>query len=393
MKQKKDEGCTAFTEDEAAQQPDHCQEADVSSKRIFGNHTLCAQFLRDYSGLELFANVQPEDIEDVSERYHLYREVELNSDTVKKVRVRNPGGSAEGGTQDIYVVSLIEHKSGVDYDVTMQILRYMVCIWENYVIELEEKYEAEKPGHGRTANGKAKRHKGISRLKGFRYPPIYPIVYYEGADEWTAAWHLKDRILLGDLFQAYIPDITYRLVRTREYSNEELLSREDAISLVMLLNKIQRAEDFRELAGVPGGRVDEIFQRAPADVVEIIISEIRSLCARVNMPQGETDELIKKVKGGNMGNLFENMEKMDIQLERRRTAEQTRRADEAEKRADESKRQADESKRQADNLYRVLITTYKKQGMAKEDVSKQLVEELGVDKKVIDEQMEKFWVE
>ena len=67
MKQKKDEGCTAFTEDKAAQQPDHCQEADVSSKRIFGNHTLCAQFLRDYSGLELFANVQPEDIEDVSE--------------------------------------------------------------------------------------------------------------------------------------------------------------------------------------------------------------------------------------------------------------------------------------------------------------------------------------
>ena len=204
--------------------------------------------------------------------------------------------------------------------------------------------------------------------------------------EWTAAWHLKDRILLGDLFQAYIPDITYRLVRTREYSNEELLSREDAISLVMLLNKIQRAEDFRELAGVPGGRVDEIFQRAPADVVEIIISEIRSLCARVNMPQGETDELIKKVKGGNMGNLFENMEKMDIQLERRRTAEQTRRADEAERRADESKRQAD-------NLYRVLITTYRKQGMTQEDAGKRLVEELGVDKKVIDEQMEKFWVE
>ena len=42
------------------------QSADVSSKQIFGNHTLCAQFLRDYSGLALFADVQPEDIEDVS---------------------------------------------------------------------------------------------------------------------------------------------------------------------------------------------------------------------------------------------------------------------------------------------------------------------------------------
>ena len=44
------------------------QLADVSSKQIFGNHTLCAQFLRDYSGLELFADVQPEDIEDVDRK-------------------------------------------------------------------------------------------------------------------------------------------------------------------------------------------------------------------------------------------------------------------------------------------------------------------------------------
>ncbi len=122
------------------------QEADVSSKSIFGNHTLCAQFLRDYSGLPILANVQPEDIEDVSERYHLFREVELQADTVKKVRLRN---QTDGEVQDIYIISLIEHKSGVDYDVTMQILRYMVCIWENYVRELEEVSAAEPVIPGR----------------------------------------------------------------------------------------------------------------------------------------------------------------------------------------------------------------------------------------------------
>lgn len=122
------------------------QEADVSSKSIFGNHTLCAQFLRDYSGLPILANVQPEDIEDVSERYHLFREVELQADTVKKVRLRN---QTDGEVQDIYIISLIEHKSGVDYDVTMQILRYMVCIWENYVRGLEEVSAAEPVIPGR----------------------------------------------------------------------------------------------------------------------------------------------------------------------------------------------------------------------------------------------------
>ncbi len=32
-----------------------------------------------------------------------------------------------------------------------------------------------------------KAHPGISKTKGFRYPPVFPIVYYEGTGKWTAA--------------------------------------------------------------------------------------------------------------------------------------------------------------------------------------------------------------
>lgn len=157
-----------------------------------------------------------------------------------------------------------------------------------------------------------------------------PIEHYEGVSEWTAARNLTDRILLGDLFQAYIPDITYKLVRTREYSNEELLSKEDAISLVMLLNKIQQAEDFQEVSTISGERLNEIFQRAPADAAETIVATVQSLCVRLNLTTSETADFIEKVKGGNRGYLFENMEKMDIQLERRNTDEQRQRAEKAE---------------------------------------------------------------
>ena len=31
-----------------------------------------------------------------------------------------------------YVISLIEHKSDIDYDVAMQLLRYMTVIWQDY---------------------------------------------------------------------------------------------------------------------------------------------------------------------------------------------------------------------------------------------------------------------
>ncbi len=46
---------------------------DSSAKVIFGDPTLCSQFLRGYVDIPLLKNVRPEDIEDVSERYvHMY---------------------------------------------------------------------------------------------------------------------------------------------------------------------------------------------------------------------------------------------------------------------------------------------------------------------------------
>ena len=61
----------------------------------------------------------------------------------------------------MYVLSPIEHKSRVDYNVAMQILRYMMGIWHEY--------EKDMRNLGKD-----------SRPKGFRYPPVLPIVYYEG---------------------------------------------------------------------------------------------------------------------------------------------------------------------------------------------------------------------
>ena len=87
---------------------------------------------------------QPKDIEDVTERYvHMFTE-ERESDVVKKVHMKV-------GENTFYLVSLIEHKSNVDYNVVMQILRYMVFIWEDYEREMN------------------RRHEGISRTKDFRY--------------------------------------------------------------------------------------------------------------------------------------------------------------------------------------------------------------------------------
>ena len=38
----------------------------------------------------------------------------------------------------MYLIALLEHKSAVDYNVTMQLLRYMAYIWEDYEKEQEK---------------------------------------------------------------------------------------------------------------------------------------------------------------------------------------------------------------------------------------------------------------
>ena len=35
-------------------------------------------------------------------------------------------------------------------------------------------------------------------MKDFRYPPILPIVYYEGSQKWTAPLHFRDRVAYGE---------------------------------------------------------------------------------------------------------------------------------------------------------------------------------------------------
>ena len=106
---------------------------DSSSKLIFGDNTLSSQFFRDYADLEILRNIRPEDVEDVSERYVPLYSTERESDTVKKVDISRyleaAGylGTAELQAQDgavhpempeppLFVVSLVEHKTKVEYN-------------------------------------------------------------------------------------------------------------------------------------------------------------------------------------------------------------------------------------------------------------------------------------
>lgn len=210
---------------------------DSSAKLIFGDPILCAQFLRDYIDIPILKNVQPEDITDVTSRYvHMFTN-ERDSDVVKKIHIKDDESS-------FYLISLIEHKSNVDYNVVMQVLRYMAFIWEDYEKEMEMQSE------------------GITKQKGFKYPPIIPIVFYDGDQNWTAATRLRDRIFLSDAFGDFIPDYRCLLMQLKDCSSEEIMEKNNELIIGTLLEIInvphKDAEEFKEK--VKERKVAELFR-------------------------------------------------------------------------------------------------------------------------------------
>ena len=276
------------------------QISDVNNRIIFKNHTLCAQFLRDYTGLDILKDITEEDIEDVTEKYQKYLGISFDTDTVKRIHIRD---IADGSDMPMYIVSLVEHKSDVDYNVVMQLLQYMTCIWHDYELTMKNN------------------SLGNAKNKDFRYPPILPIVYYEGKRKWTSPMSLGERIFMGDVFSAYVPDFTYKLINLHGYTNDELLAHGDEMSFLMMINRVQSAEDLKDFLNVNREQVQGIIDGASEGILEIIMGTIWNLMMKMNMPTEDAQDCMRELGERSMGNWFENMDKMDIQAERKNTAE------------------------------------------------------------------------
>ena len=119
--------------------------------------------------------------------------------------------------------------------------------------------------------------------------------------------------------EKYITDFTYQVVSVNQYTNEELSNKRDEMSLVMLINKIQTPEDYAEFRKVSEDLINSIYGNAPEEIKKIYRNILWSLLMKMNVPSEDARELMGEIGGRGMGYLFENMEKMDIQAERRNT--------------------------------------------------------------------------
>lgn len=132
----------------------------------------------------------------------------------------------------------------------------------------------------RSCQEKGEAQEGITKRKGFRYPPILPIVFYDGPGAWTAAVNFQERVYLNEMLGEYIPSFRYLVIP---------LSRESPASVLKLIGKI-----------------------------------LAVLLVRLNVPKEEVEEFTDRIERREFGMLFEHFEAYDVQETRRISREEGR---------------------------------------------------------------------
>ena len=124
--------------------------------------------------------------------------------------------------------------------------------------------------------------------------------------------HAQERVYLNETLGEYIPSFRYLVIPLSRYSNEELIGKKDELSLVMLVDKLQSAADFRTLKDLPEGYLEEIARESPESVLKLIGKILAVLLVRLNVPKEEVEEFTDRIERREFGMLFEHFEAYDV---------------------------------------------------------------------------------
>ena len=83
-----------------------------------------------------------------------------------------------------------------------------------------------------------------------------------------------------------------------ELFNQELIEKEDELSLIMLIDKLRSAADFHELKEIPDDYFENISRDSPQTLLKLISKIVAAFLHRLNIPKEEigtfTDQIENK---------------------------------------------------------------------------------------------------
>ena len=243
---------------------------DNSFKLIFADHKLFSEFIRDFINIDILKNISPDDIEDVSERYIPLTGNSRDSDTVKRIKLN--------GKTPFFVIAVLEHESQVNFRASFKIFQYIYLVLDAW----EKEAEKEDPG--------------VSLRKDFKYPPVLPIVFYDGKSSWTAERNFFNRTHLNSDFEKYIPKFEYELVNLNDYNEEEIMKFGNALSFILLVDKLRDSKGKSMLTHLPADYVEKLRLQIPEYLSKLLIKVTYSLLSKSEFKRPEAEQVVSGLK-------------------------------------------------------------------------------------------------
>lgn len=194
--------------------------SDSAYKYLFSNKRIFHQLLTSFVPEEFVEDLSADDLHSVDKSFISEEFTKRESDLIYRVK---------RGDREVYIYILIEFQSTPDKTIAARILSYIMRLYETLL-------QTSRAG---------------------KLPPIFPIVLYNGEDEWNAPDNIAD-LIEHNIRDVYIPHFRYFKIIERDISEETLLKLNNLVAAVVYLEN---------------QRNDEKLQKAIEKVVEMIKNE------------------------------------------------------------------------------------------------------------------------
>ena len=139
--------------------------------------------------------------------------------------------------------------------------------------------------------------------------------------KWGTEFH---RVFLSDVFGDYIPSFHYLVVPLNKYSKQDLIEKNDELSLIFLINQLQSSSEFHALKDIPKEYTEHLTENTPDYLLKIIGKVIAVLLHKLNIPDEEVYEVTDQITRRKFSMMFDNFQAYDVQETRRVSREEGR---------------------------------------------------------------------
>lgn len=237
---------------------------DKFFKETFSNIAVAKDFMNNYLPQSIINIIDIKTLEPQKDSFINEELQEIFSDMLFRVNINKKEG---------YIYFLFEHKSYISNNVSFQLLKYMIEIWE------------------------AK----VKKEKSEELPIIIPLVIYHGKSDWKVKSTLGEMIKgyedLPEAVKIYVPDYEYLIYDISRYSDDEI---KGEVRLRILLTI------FRDIFTKDNKAINETVLRAAEHLreldnqqtgIEYFETFMRYvLSAGQKLTKEDIDDIIKKVE-------------------------------------------------------------------------------------------------